>query len=229
MMRLSGLLAVALILGALQAFAGEPIDEEVVCPVGGEKFNITGTTSCSKQGVTMSLRRETTCDFVTRLPVCPSNGLPIYREFSPDEVKSLEAFVQTEAYAVLGSKSPYLRAYAIEDHLAGTGTATTFNIMLRAVWYDGEVVRADPDGMALFLKEAEGEKLRASPGDKPFLLALTAYQLAAGGRNDEARTWLEEARTGSEASGFLKSYVDAVGKCIGQMTSDECSEWATFQ
>jgi hypothetical protein len=229
MMRLSVILVVAAILGALRAFAGEPIDEEVVCPVGGEKFNITSTMSCSEQGTTMSLRRETTCDFITRLPVCPGNGLPIYREFSQVEVKSLEAFLQTETYAALGSKSPYLRAYAIEDHLAGTGTATTFNIMLRAVWYDSEVVRADPDGMALFLKEAEGERLRASPGDKPFLLALTAYQLAAAGRDDEARIWLEEARASGEPSEFLKSYIDAVNNCIGRMTSDSCSEWATLQ
>ena len=57
--------------------------------------------SCSSMGATMSLRPITSCDFVTRLPVCPSNGLPLFKDFPADEVARPERYVQTPDYAAL--------------------------------------------------------------------------------------------------------------------------------
>ena len=227
-MGLKTFLAGAIILGALPAIAGTPVDEEVICPVGGEKFTITGTMSCSTEGVTMSLRQQTTCDFVTRLPVCPSNALPLYREFSEAEVNDLQNFVQTDAYMTLAGKSPYLRAYAVERQLAGTGTEVSYWILASGLWFDGDALRADPEAFSLYVTEAETEKQRVSAEDRPYMLAVTAFHLSTVGRDDDARSWLAEAQAATDGSDFLEAYIKAVDKCIGNMTDESCDPEATF-
>jgi hypothetical protein len=208
--------------------AGEPLETVVECPLGGEEFSITETASCSSLGGTMALRGVTSCDFVTRLPVCPSNRLPMYREFDDAELSRLEDFVKSDAYRGFLSRSPWLRAYAVEVFLKGDESEMLFRLMQNGMWFDGEKLRADPYAIGLLLTEAEHEKSIASAEDRPFILAATAYQLLASGREELARTWISEARSASGDSDFLKSYLAAVESCIGRMSDPDCQPEAEF-
>lgn len=85
-----------MVFSAGTAFAGMPVETPFTCPVGGEEFVITDTMSCSEMGRTMLLRPVTSCDFVTRLPVCPGNGFPAYRDATEEELARLDTLVASE-------------------------------------------------------------------------------------------------------------------------------------
>ncbi|MEM9851607.1 MAG: hypothetical protein AAF761_06380, partial [Pseudomonadota bacterium] len=108
---------VAALLMATPAIGGSPVEETIVCPVGGESFTITGTLSCSTRGRTLSLKPITTCDFVDRLPVCPGNGLPLYDRFTDDELARLGTYLSGEEFAAIAPLPPWQRAYALNQYL----------------------------------------------------------------------------------------------------------------
>ncbi|WP_189412701.1 hypothetical protein [Neogemmobacter tilapiae] len=210
------------------AQAGTPVDEEVICPVGKKKFTITGTMSCSGSGTTMSLRRITSCDFVTELPVCPDNGLPVYREFDAAEIKQLKAFLKTDAYQTLLLQSDYYRAFAIEQQLKGAGTSETYWLLQRGLWHDYDKMVVAPGFYDLFLQEATLEKDRISKDDKPYMVASVAYQFGLAGNNTIAKAWLKEAKSLSDGSDFIEKYIKAVSGCLGKMSKDRCHPEAEF-
>jgi hypothetical protein len=222
------LTALALSVQVMPALAGMPVETELTCPVGGEKFTITETLSCSDMGVTMSLMSVTSCDFVTRLPVCPSNGLPLYREFGEADIGRLSALVQSEEYRSLQAQPSYLRAYGVAGHLGEAGTDTAYWLLQQGLWYEREGFADVPGAFDWFVSEADQRKHRVAPEEKPYFLAAVAYQLALEGRDGEALGWLGDAREASDGSEFLRAYIKAVANCVGRMTSEECGPDAPF-
>lgn len=217
-----------LAISAGASWAGIPTEETVTCPVGGEEFEITGTLSCSTQGRTMSFRPLTSCDFVTRLPVCPSNGLPIYQEFSEEQVTRLEEFVETAEYASLKELSPWQRAYGVSLFLGQSGTDAAFGLLLSAMWYETEDLLESETGFAQFITESEAELQRASEADKPFLDAIIAYALSAAGQFEEANLRLDRAAETSNAPEYLLQYISAIRACQPNMNLDGCRPYDHF-
>jgi len=127
----AGLICGAVFLST-SAMAGIPIEDEVTCPVGGEKFKITSTASCSTMGRMLSLQPVTSCDFVTRLPICPKNKLPMYRDFDDDEIKTIKAFMKTKAYKEALSESPYIRAYLLSKEIESSESQESFFLIILA-------------------------------------------------------------------------------------------------
>lgn len=62
----------------------------------------------------LSMRQVSSCDFVTRLPVCDKEAFPIYKEFSAAENVQPKQIVQTNWYQKAKPQSRYLRAYLVE-------------------------------------------------------------------------------------------------------------------
>lgn len=211
------------------ADAGTPTSETVECPIGGETFEVTGTMSCSVNGRYMSMRGQSSCDFVTRIPVCPSNGLPLYRDFSDEELGILEAFIQTPEYAAMREKSPHQVAYGVAHHLGETMSSIGFSLSLGAWWYEGDAFLANPRIQDSFLREAEAELGRADVGDAPFVAGLTAFAMAHAGRDDFARRWLNEAKNRLGEDAFAKAYVEAVSACLQDLTAEGCSPYDVFE
>ncbi|WP_299938380.1 hypothetical protein [uncultured Pelagimonas sp.] len=204
------------------SWSGTPIDETIVCPVGGEQLTITGTLSCSTQGRAMSFRPFTSCDFVTRLPICPTNGLPVYREFSDEQVSDLEVFLETPDFAHLKQLPPWQRAYGVAEHLGQSGTTTAFGLLLNSMWYETEDFLGNDDILERFLAEADGELERASDTDKPFLEAIVGYVLMASDRAEEAEIRLNRASEAADAPDFLIQYISAIRACRPNMEEEGC-------
>ena len=128
---LAGLLAT---LAAIPAHAGVyPADMaemdnmeqvEFTCPVGGEKFSqyITYPHLALETFSDGSHMGDNWVD--TQVPLCPGNGLvllplkerdpetglPVYHEYSADEVVQLETPITSEEYRALAGETRYLRA-----------------------------------------------------------------------------------------------------------------------
>ncbi len=204
------------------SWSGTPTDETFVCPVGGEQFTITGTLSCSTQGRTMSFRPLTSCDFVTRLPICPTNGLPVYQDFSNEQVSDLEVFLETPDFTQLKQLPPWQRAYGVAEHLGQSGTATSFGLLLSSMWYEFEGFIKNDDILDQFLAEADGELERAAEADKPFLEAIVGYVLMASDRIEEAEVRLTRASEAPDTPDFLLQYISAVRACQPNMEMEGC-------
>ena len=210
------------------SWAGKPVDETKVCPVGGEKFTVTSTISCSTLGRTMSMRPFTSCEFVTWLPVCPANGLPLYQEFTEEQVSKLEIFLETEEYQKLKTLPPWQRAYGVSQHLGQSGTSIAFHLLYSAMWYEGEKFLKSEMAVDQFLIEAESEVGRVSERDRPFLQTIIAYVLISSERSNEADNWLEKATQSAEVSDYLKQYISAVRACQNDIGREGCRPLDSF-
>lgn len=223
------LLICFLLLVGAAAHAGEPVEETMRCPVGKKPFKIVSTLSCSTMGATISMREITSCEFITHLPVCPANGLPVYREFDKGEIKELKALLKTEDYQALLAQPDYFRAYSVERHLKPEGSGEAFWLLQRGLWLDHQKMEKVPDLGTVFLKEANQEKNRVSEDEKPYFLAAVGYQLLRFGNVKEAKRWLRDAKDASDGSDFLSAYIRAVTGCIGNMAKERCKPDAPFE
>jgi len=210
------------------AHAGIPVTVELTCPVGGESFSVIETTACELEGRTMSFRPVTTCDFITQLPVCPSNGLPMYQEFNEDQVSKLTEFVGSEAFAPLMDLPAWQRAYEVSAQLGETGTPASFGLLMNAVWFEGESLEGNADITAHLMEEFEAEVARAAPIEGAFLRAIIAYFLQTAGQMEEADALLAEAKAVPEIPEILKQYIASIEACRTDMESDACQPDAPF-
>jgi hypothetical protein len=109
-MRVWPLLALLLAIPAT-AEAGMAMKVKEKCAIGGEPFSYTTTPSYSTFGARPDGKPYGSWTFPMELPVCPKNGLVMYREFSKDELARLPAIIATPEYAALRpAETPYYRA-----------------------------------------------------------------------------------------------------------------------
>ncbi|MEM9585029.1 MAG: hypothetical protein AAGA08_18110 [Pseudomonadota bacterium] len=165
----------------------------------------------------MSFRPLTSCDFITRLPICPSTGLPVYQEFSGEQVSDLEVFLETPDFTQLKQLPPWQRAYGVAEHLGQSGTATAFGLLLSSMWYEPENFISNDSILDQFLAEADGELERASDADKPFLEAIVGYALMASDRVEKAEVRLNRASEAADAPDFLLQYISSIRACQRNM------------
>lgn len=136
------LLAVLSAGGTSPAQASTFTEEEVVCPVGGEKFTRMALMSISTWGALPDGMPLGSGRFPVELPQCPSNGLVMYRDFTPEEVARLAPFIASEGYKALRSagETPRYLAYRTAQFL---GDKDLHWWLLEASW---EAKNDDPAG-----------------------------------------------------------------------------------
>lgn len=122
------------LISASVARAGGGITVETTCPLDNQKFQIFSTFSSSVMGTRLDFKVLSSA-YVTRLPVCPSSGFPMYKkDFSEDELASLRDYVRTEEYRELRSQhSNYYMAFHFFRR-DGADTWTLAWVLLNASW-----------------------------------------------------------------------------------------------
>jgi hypothetical protein len=213
---------------ATASHAGIPIQEQQICPVGGQKFETIGTGSCSSSGMTQDfyLKRASSCDFVTRLPQCPDNKLPLYKEFSASEVKLLEAYVASEDYLGMERRSRFYIAKKVDDFLVANGSARVMNFsyLLGGLQNDRENTENDSEYRQWVIDEGKDEIGKADPGDVPYIRMLMAYTAYLGGQFDEASMLLQTVKDDASVKDapLVKAYVSRVERCVQAKDSSMC-------
>ncbi|MET3473536.1 hypothetical protein ABIC78_004088 [Novosphingobium sp. 1529] len=132
----------ALLASCSAVHASTYVEEKVKCPVGGEKFKYMGLASISTWGAFPDGMPLGSGQFPTLPPQCPSNGLVMYRDFTPQEVSKLAVFVASPEFKALRSsgETPYYLAYKTAVFL---GDAKPYWLLLSASW---EAKNLDPLG-----------------------------------------------------------------------------------
>jgi hypothetical protein len=156
------LTAAALTFGC-PAYAGTPYEETVTCPVGGEKFEHTYTGSYSTFGSRPDGKPYGSWTFPMPLAVCPKNKLPIYDEFSKEEVAKLQPLVGSEEFRRIASaNTPYFTAAWLMERTGRPANDIAWMI-LQASWEaDRDAAlkrRYQEDYVARITALPKGEKL----------------------------------------------------------------------
>jgi hypothetical protein len=112
---------------------------DFVCPVGGERFTKEGFEPPRFKGYDVPVRasefrrfRERDSDEFAEFPECPSNGLPLYREFTKNELKRLPALLNDPAFIALRKDTQPMRSYWLATRL-GNSAETKLVLILPAI------------------------------------------------------------------------------------------------
>jgi len=96
----------------IAAHAGSPVSIPMKCPIGGKTFTYIGTATSSQWGSRPDGKPYGSWTFPTPLPVCPENGLVVYREFSRKDIRKLKPLVELPVYqAARKQDTPYYLAH----------------------------------------------------------------------------------------------------------------------
>ena len=210
----------AAVLLSTSANAGILIDQELTCPVGGEIFTIDGTASCSTMGRMLSLKPITSCDFITRLPVCPKNKLPMYRDFTDDEVKRITAFMDSNEYKDALDEPVYLRAYLLSKTLEDDESLEPFILLQSAIWYG----QTSPQISDLYDKALQQAKSSMDKDDLPFWLAAASFEAWSNQDFEKAKQRLQDAKSHADPENeYLGRYIKRLNQCFsGNLTGEDC-------
>lgn len=163
-------------------------EEEVVCPVGGEKFTQMALMSISTWGALPDGMPLGSGRFPVELPQCPKNGLVMFRDFTPEEVVRLAPFIAGEEYTALRSagETPRYLAYRTAQFL---GDKDLHWWLLEASW---EAKNDDPEGERArrYTQEFVAAAGMVKPDPEQLEAVAARFRLANGlrelGRFDEA-------------------------------------------
>lgn len=134
-MRWIGVAALGVMLGLpVAAQAGLPVIAKETCAIGGERFTYTTSASYTIFGHHPDGRPYGSWTFPAELPICPQNGLVMYRDFTPDELTRLPALLASpEFLALRKTETSYYRAAWLERALGGSPANIAW-LTLNAVW-----------------------------------------------------------------------------------------------
>lgn len=115
---------IAVTVGALLAINGPAAastiapPQEIKCPVGGKSFEHSFYMSYSTWGQRPDGKPYGSGEFPVTPPICPENGLIMYRDFTKAEVKALEGLLASAEYKALReTDTPFFRVAWIEKAL----------------------------------------------------------------------------------------------------------------
>jgi hypothetical protein len=187
----------ASVLGAAPAVAGMPVTETMTCPIGGGTFPFTTSASYSTFGERPDGKPYGSWTFPLALPECPTNGLVLYKDYTPEEVAKLEPLVASEAYQALRKEdTPYYRAYWLMKAM-GVDPERYLWALLQASWE----AESKPDLRKRYLAElAEASAaVPRRPGDLNWIgmEGRAVNALRELGRFDEALARLAEVPVAS--------------------------------
>ncbi len=223
---LTGILIAAAVAVGGNALAGEAFNEKVKCPIGGKQTKIVSTFGCSVWGTdfAMSLRRPSSCDFVTRLPVCDREDFPIYREFDKDEVGRLKDLVKTEEYQASKQRSRYFRAYIIEKEFGKFSPEELFWLLQSGFFYDPNLTYGDEEYFRVYSEAANAFYQEAEDDDKHFILLASAFARVHTDNPKKALIMLgREAKLKREEQTIWGAYSRLVSACVGKPDAPECA------
>jgi hypothetical protein len=208
--------------------AGIPTSETIKCPVGGKSFKTTGTASCTTFGGSQDflLKVQSSCDFVTRLPQCPDNGLPIYKDFSPIEIALLNEYAKSADFAAMAGRSRFHIAKKVDDFLVSKGSSPAFGFwyLLGGLQHDRDATIADAEYLGWFKTVGRADLVKASKEDAPIIRLLVAY--AAYRTKDFATAASDLAAVKSDTSvkddKFVQSYITRLSACIEAKDIELC-------
>lgn len=175
---------------AVPTRAGSPISVPATCPIGGKAFEYGATASYSIFGYRADGKPFGSWEFPLELPVCPDNGLVMFDEFTPAEVKTLTGLIAKPEYrALAATETNYFRAWWLMKRLDRAADSTAW-MLVQASWQSDDDAARKARYQTLYAEEIA--KLPKGRDEVSWLLlqGRAANALRELGRFDEAAAML---------------------------------------
>lgn len=122
------------------AASSTPYIRTLTCPIGGEEFEHLETMSYSTEGSRPDGKPYGNWDFPIAFPVCPSNGLVVFKEFTSDEIAKLGPIIASQTYLAMRKvDTPYYRAAWLKRQIEPG--SDTIGLLIQAIWETDETPR----------------------------------------------------------------------------------------
>lgn len=185
------------------AHASTYVEQKVKCPVGGKTFKYMALASISEWGALPDGMPLGSGTFPVELPQCPTNGLVMYRDFTPQDIAKLTTYIEGPEYQALraAGETPHYLAYQIAKVL---GDPRPYWLLLAAGW---EAKNRDEHGArARRYNEEFVAVVRALPAEAATFESIalrvrSANALRELGRFEEAEALRESIRIAPDAGG----------------------------
>lgn len=185
------------------ALATTFMEETVTCPIGGETFEYQAMASTSSFGAMLDGMPIGPGPNPYAPPICPTNKLVMYRDFTKAELETLTAIIAKPDYvAAASSETPHYLIYRLARAL-GDAEALPW-VMLSATWEAKNAGEGDPR-VARYNGEFVALVLEEKPDSSDFrsiaLRARAANALRELGRFDEAEALRKSIVIAPDAGG----------------------------
>lgn len=108
--------------------------EQMTCPIGGERFEALVTGHYSTRGARPDGRPRSYWYMPLPLPECPSNGLVIFGDFTPEQIAALTPLIASPDYRrLVAEESSYYRAQWLATRI-GLPEREALWLLLSATW-----------------------------------------------------------------------------------------------
>lgn len=211
-MRVALMIVALCAVAALPAYGTTPFVRQIDCAVGGEQFSFTDTMSSSSFGARPDGKPYSNWHFP--LPVCPGNGLVMYRDFTAEELTRLPEILRSPAFAeVRALDAPYYTAAFIERSLQPQSQMATW-LMLQASWYADDDQALKARFQQEFVAAAQAAPVESNNGENLVLRLRMANALRELGRFEEARASFVSVSTASAGEAVPQGLAEYVGRLL---------------
>ena len=196
-------------------------ETDVVCPVGGEEFKHSTWGGCTTFGRDMTFKRIATCGDYHTIPRCP-NGLPIFKDFSKDEIDILELILR-EHNEEIRKLPDWLASYVISKYLTEEDRETSFWNLMFAFRYNTDEFIADKKWYRILREEFDLYKSNIPLEDVTYTEAVIGY---AALLLDDRTTFdeiFQKFKNQQLDDPYLEQYIARVRKCSKKWDEEQCS------
>ncbi|MBL1437048.1 MAG: hypothetical protein COB08_012740 [Rhodobacteraceae bacterium] len=205
---------------ALAALSGAASAETMTCPVGGERFEAPVSAFCEGGARRTMLLMPEGCP-PSPLLQCPQNFLPVYRDFSEQELPLVAQYMQTESYESSVDFSSYLLAYDIEKFLSVPDSPLPRLLLERGLWQDMSLI-SDAYFVDTFTYEFGGLSRNLEPDKQAEQLTRLAFVALLAGRSFKSEEYLAHAENAQAQGPDALDYLKAVRACVADQSQPHC-------
>ena len=196
-------------------------ETDVVCPVGGEEFKHSTWGGCTTFGRDMTFKSIATCGDYHTIPRCP-NGLPIFKEFSEDEINILEVILR-EHNEEISELPDWLASYVISKYLSAEDTESSFWNLMLAFRYDTDEFIADKKWLSLLREEFDIYKSNIPIEEATYSEAVMGYAALLIDDQSTFNEIFQKLKTRPINDPYLKHYIARVRQCSTKWDEEKCS------
>jgi hypothetical protein len=204
--------------------------QQMTCPIGGERFEALVTNHYSTHGGRPDGRPNSYWYIPLPIPECPSNRLVLFDDFTPAQITILTPLIASDEYRRLAHDSTYYRAQWLATRI-GQSERQALWLLLSATWQVKPL--SGPTGQAMVSPEkarqyqeefiARVRALPAAPEDREYvaLYARAANAERELGRFDSVEAMLRQVDGWVEDGdrGGWQQYVTSLSTVVARRDS----------
>jgi hypothetical protein len=207
-------------------YASVFFETDMVCPVGGETFKHSHWGGCTTFGRDMTFKSRATCGDYHIIPRCP-NGLPMYKDFSEDEIDILEVVLK-EHNQEISELPDWLASYVISKHLPEQDAEASFWNLMFGFRYNTDEFISDKKWLSLLRQEFELFRSNIPFEEATYSEAVMAYAALLMDDRETFDEIFQKLKNRPLNDPYLKQYIARVRQCSKHWDEEQCSprtEW----